>query len=370
MPISRIKIFSPTLFNYLCKRFFMTVLATTILLGAFIYLVDVIEMLRMLSTHNHINSSLAFLMALYKLPYIILQVAPFILLLGTLISFTRLNRDRELIAVRGSGLPARHFLLPALFVCFLIGIFNLFVTTPLSSALLKKYEQTEHSLFPSNAHGVITNSGQIWLRQPEEKGDLFIYAKDVQKSGNLLKNVTIFHFAEDGSFMQRQDAEEMIRYPFHWQLKRVFVLSPWKEVTWHAEEQLETQLTPEVIADSLSSPETLTLWQLQDFITRFKDAELPTQKHELYYHRLLASPALLIAMFLLAAPFALRFSRTHSLGQVLLVGLLTGVAFYLFTNVVVAYGLTGRLPPYIAAWAPTAVAGLIGTGLFLHFKEE
>ncbi|MDD9911830.1 MAG: LPS export ABC transporter permease LptG [Alphaproteobacteria bacterium] len=362
--------FSSTLFFYLCRRYFLTIILTSLLLISFIYLLDVIELMRRLSKNTEVGNHVAFIMAFYKLPAMALQIAPFVMLLGTLISFTRLTRDRELVAVRGAGLPARRFLVPALWVCLGIGLVNIAVMNPLAATTKKKYEQLEALYFPNSTHGLVTKGGQIWLRQPEKTHELFLFAQRVLNGGKRLENVTLFTFSHSGQFLERSDAKLMTYHPQHWQLEHIFHLNPWQEVTWQAEETLETQLTPEVIANSLSSPETLPLWELHTFIQRLQEAGLPTQKHELFFHRQLSMPALLIAMFLLAAPFALRFSRTHGMGQVLLVGLVTGFGFYLFKEVITAYGLSGRLPAAVAAWAPTLVAGLVGIALFLHFREE
>ena len=370
MPVSSIRFFTPTMFLYLSKRYLYVLVGTAVILSGFIYLADVIELLRRLAKKSGVTADMAFLLGSYKLPHMLMEIAPFILLLGTLISFTRLSRDRELVAMRAAGVPARRFLVPALFVCLMIGFFNLFILGPLAAVTLKKYENIESSIFTNITKGVISSGGEIWIRQPEEQHDYFIHADHVLDGGERLEGVTVFQFGPQGHFLNRFDAEWMAHKTHYWQMGRVFELSPWKEVTWAGERKLETTLTPEVIANSLSSPETMTVWQLYSFIQRLQDAGLPTQKHALYFHRLVAGPLLLIAVFLLAAPFALRFSRSHGMGQILVVGLFTGVAFYLFSNVVAAYGLSGRLTPAIAAWAPTAVAGLIGIALLLHFREE
>jgi lipopolysaccharide export system permease protein len=365
-----VSFYSPTLFWYLSRRFFITILATTFILGGFVYLLDVVELIRRLSKNTTAPTELAFVMAMYKFPDMALQLAPFILLIGTLISFTRLTRDRELVAIRSTGLPARKFLLPALLVCIAIGVFNLTVLTAVSGVTLKKYEKLNSLYFPGSVQGLVTEGGQVWLRQPEETRELFVYGSKVLEQGRILEGVTLFIFSPAGDFIERLDAEKMERRADRWQLSHVFRLSPAQQVSWLAEYTLTTPLTPEIIANSLSSPQTMSVWQLHNFIKRLKQIGLPTQKHELYYHRLLAMPAFLIGMFLLAAPFALRFSRTHGMGQVLLVGLATGLAFYAFGNVVAAYGLSGRLPPAVAAWMPAAIAALVGAALFLHFREE
>ncbi|MFZ2619321.1 MAG: LPS export ABC transporter permease LptG [Alphaproteobacteria bacterium] len=368
---------SATLFGYLAKQYFLSIFMVTLALGLFVYLVDMLEILRKLGgKDNAIAAPNAFLLGVWKLPDMLLQIAPFALLLGTLAGLTRLTRNHELIALRAAGLPARTFLLPALVVCMGIGVFNVAALSPLAAMTLRKYERTMAELFPGSMQGVITTSGNLWLRQQEGSDDTFIYAKDMRDNGKTLLDVTLFTFSPEGDFMERLDARTMRWQPNllsgqdGWRLESVFTLSATQKVDWVASADFPSPLNPSMIANSMNSPRTLTVWDMGAFITRLKQAGLPTQNYELYYHRLLASPALLLAMLLLAAPLALRFSRTRGLGQVMLVGLLLGFGFYLFSNIIAAYGLSGRLPAPMAAWAPTVVAGLIGFGLFVHFREE
>ena len=77
-----------------------------------------------------------------------------------------------------------------------------------------------------------------------------------------------------------------------------------------------------------------------------------------------------MAMFILAAPFSLRFSRRGGLGKLLLVGLCFGFVFYMFNNVILTLAQAGRLNIYIAIVIPILIAGLTGVYMLLHFREE
>ncbi len=361
---------SLTLSFYLGVQFLRTVLLTTAVLATFIYLIDVLELMGRLSNVQDSVISALYL-AVLKLPDMLVQLAPFAILLGTLISFTRLSRTQELSAIRASGLSARQFLLPALFITVGAGIFNLFVFQPISAVLLKQYETQEQLLIPGSAKGLITRGGSIWLRQPlADDGEQFIYAKQVTEGGSKLEQATVFTFAPDGTFVQRLDAESMTLLPGLWQIEKIFVMEGGADINWKDQMLMPTTLSVDIIRTSLTSPHTLPVWELPNFIRVLQQTGFATQEHMLTWHRLLAAPGLMMALFLLAAPFALRFSRNYGLGRMVLVGLGMGLGFYLFGNLIATYGLAGRLPLPVAAWAPTVVAFLTSLALFLHFREE
>jgi lipopolysaccharide export system permease protein len=236
--------------------------------------------------------------------------------------------------------------------------------------MLKQYEHVHNDIFPGSTQGLVTNGGQIWLKQQEEDRDILIYAQNVTEQGHKLEKATLFVFNKDGVFQTRVDAEKMFLTDEKWILSNIVKIKPGVPSEKYDRYILPTTLKPEMIQNSFTSPNTLSVWEMGKFIKLLKDTGFPSQKHELYWHKLMASPALILAMFLLAAPFALHFSRNRSTGSILLLGLVFGFLFYFFTNLVSTQGLSGAINLAVAAWIPTAIAGFLGLSFFLHFREE
>lgn len=358
-----------TLWIYLAKKFLTVALLTMLILISFVYLIDALELLRKLSRTQE-PALTAFYMALLKMPDMSLRLAPFAILLGTLLTFAKLTQNYELVAIRNTGLPARSFLLPAFMLCFGIGLFNLAVWQPIAATTLKKYERTHAELFPGSAKGIITEGGSLWLKQPETNRDTFLFASNIKENGRVMEQATVFTFDLDGTFIKRQDASRMFLNDGQWTLRRVYEITPDQNITYRPQLDINTSITPEVIQNSFNSPRTLTVFQLRDFQSTLSETGFNTIEHAMYYHTLLASPALMLAMFILAMPFALHFSRRHGLGWLVLTGLAFGFTFHLFGNMMNAYALTGRLPLIAAAWLPPLAAILLGLYFFLQFKEE
>ena len=64
--------------------------------------------------------------------------------------------------------------------------------------------------------------------------------------------------------------------------------------------ELPTSLTARRILDSFSSPHAISFWKLPGFITVLEQAGFSSQRHRVYWHRLLAIPLLLTGMVVLA----------------------------------------------------------------------
>lgn len=370
MKITKTRTFTPILFVYLAKRFFISILLTSITLISIVSLLDFMEFTRRLSAKNIDSGFIAFEMLLLKIPEQLIQLTPFAILIGTLLCFSRLTKNHELVVIRASGVPARSFLVAPFIVCIAIGLFNLFTLSPFAATTLKSYQKLEAEVFPGSTQGFLTNGGQVWLRQDEEDMNLLIFARSIADNGRRLENATVFVNDKNGRFIKRIDTSNMRLRKDKWLLDTPLILKPGETSTRSKSLELSTMLTPETIRNSFTSPQTLSVWELKNFIDKLKDTGFPTQSHEMQWQKLISSPALILAMFLIAAPFALQFSRNQGMARMLLVGVGFGFVFYFFTNFINNYGMAGRIDITLAAWLPTLIAGFLGLSLFLHFREE
>lgn len=365
--------YAPTLAFYLASLWTTSVVLTVLGLAAFIYLIDLVELWRQLAGKN-VPATTALTMSLMRVPDLLMQLLPFAVLLGSLMWLNQLNRRQELVALRAAGLPARRFLFGPMLACLMLGGFALVVGNPVSSTLLKRYERWNSDIFPNTTRGLVTAGGSVWLRQGEGNGggrrDYFIYGRSVAANGGSLGQATVFVFDALGNFVSRMDAAQAILRQGEWEMKDVFVLSPTQDIVHKSQVMLPTTLTPGQIQASFNPPGTLDVFELRKFIDVLKKSGFPTSRHAMAYQKLLALPALCLAMMLLAVPFGLRFTRNRGLGIVILAGVGMGFGFYLFGNIMAAYGLAGRLDVRLAAWLPTAMAGLLAVALMLQLREE
>lgn len=370
MHIKSTRTFTPILFVYLARKFFVSIFVTTLILVGIVTLLDFMELTRRLGDKAVDTASVATEMLLLKMPDQILQLTPFAILIGTLICFAKLTRNHELIVIRASGVPARNFLIAPFIVCLGIGLFNLFVLSPFSSTTLKTYQKVEARVFPGSASGFLTEGGHIWLRQDDHDKNLLIYAKNVLDNGRRLGDASVFVTDKSGKFINRIDTPNMRLRTGKWLIDTPLIIKPGQPMEKATSFELPTTLTPETIRNSFTSPRTLNLWELEAFIEKLENTGFPTQNHEMQWQKLISSPALVIAMFLIAAPFSLQFSRHQGMTRMVMIGVAFGFAFYFFTNFISAFGIAGGINIMLAAWLPTVIAGLLGLSLFIHFREE
>ena len=86
-------------------------------------------------------------------------------------------------------------------------------------------------------------------------------------------------------------------------------------------------------------------------------------------YTLLAKPALFMAMTLVAATVAVRYSRLGQSGPAIIGGVAAGFVLYVATFLAQALGSNSVVPPVAAAWFPVVAAGLFGITVLLHQED-
>lgn len=358
-----------TLYQYLARQFLFWLISVFFILAALFEIFDLVEMLRRVSSKADIGFDVVLQLNLTKLPHLIQDVFPFIVLFGALIAFWRLAKSSELVVIRASGISVWQILAPALLVAFLLGVFQITVYSPFAASLLARYETLENKYFSKSDSQLAVSKTGLWLRQPHLEGQAVIHADRATNRGTKLSEVTVFLFDQGEQFRGRIDAESGTLAQNQW----IFQDATVSQADGRGEKlenyTLPTNLTEEKIQESFASAETLSFWQLPAFIETLEEAGFNATEHRLRLHSMLSTPILLCAMVLIAATFSIRTSRRSSTAYMVLGGIMCGFLLYLMTNVVHALGLATGLPVSLAAWMPAGVSVMLGVTALLHLED-
>ncbi len=362
---------SLTLSGYIGRHFLVSFVVLFGIFMVLILLFDTIELLRRSVARPEVSFAMVFEMALLKLPHMGQQTFRFAVLFGGMAAFWRLTRNHELMVTRAAGVSAWQFLLPVLVIAFLLGVFKITMFNPLASATLARYERLEAVRLKGRVSFLALSVSGLWLRQANDSGQAVVHARHVLQQGDdvELRDVTVFVYKGTDQFAERIDAEYARLEDGFWYMRDVWVHNPEKLPQFKKEFWLETDLTLSKIQDSFAPPETMSFWDLPDFIKTLEKAGFSAVRHRLYWYTLLADPLLLCAMVLIAATFTLRHARRGGTTFIIVGGVLTGFVLYFFSDVVFALGLSDSIPITLAAWTPSGVTMLLGLAMLLHLED-
>jgi lipopolysaccharide export system permease protein len=307
--------------------------------------------------------------SLFRVPQIGERILPFCVLVGAMSCFLGLSRRLEFVVSRAAGMSAWQFTAPAIVVALGVGAIGTTIYNPVAAVLQEKAKRLEAEVSGNNAEGLQATVNGFWVSQRSDNGQSIINAAGSQQQGILLTKVSAFVFDQSNRFLLRIEANTAALESGQWRLNDARVYVPGSPPEERKSYLLATNLTPEQVRETLSTPETVPFWQLPYYIDMAERAGLAASAYRLQYQKLLARPFMLAAMVLLAAAFSLRFFRMGGVQKMILGGVASGFALYIMSKLTDDLSKAELLTPLIAAWMPAVVGAMTGFVALLYQED-
>ena len=357
-----------TLGKYFFRRYMVITLWFFVGVFMLAFLIDFTEFSSRTSELPKFTVAGAFYVSLLHIPMIMQQVVPFIALFSGMTTLVSLNRRYELVIARASGVSAWQFLTPAALGALLFGAITVLALNPLAAAGFEKAKEIEAEWRSKQSNATLA-SKVPWLRQRVGEDETVIGAKAVLQGGLVLRDAVFVSIGTDNSITMRQDARQATLKDGFWLLQDVKVTRPGAKPEEFKQQQVKTNLRAEIVQDRLAEPDAVPFYNLPEKIAVTRAFGYPAYPLRMQFQSLIAMPALLVAMTLIAATVSLKFVRFGQSGVMIVGGIAAGFLLYVISILVKAFGSTGYVSPVIAAWSPVLIAGFIGVSFLLH-KED
>tara|TARA_B100001996_G_scaffold335535_1_gene286312 strand:- start:5672 stop:6769 length:1098 start_codon:yes stop_codon:yes gene_type:complete len=359
-----------TLASYFYRRYILSLIYSLLASSIFVLIIDTAEMSRRLSKIGEGNFILAINLALLKLPEMILEIFPFIILFASLATFYSLSKNSELIIFRVSGVSIWKFLSPAIIIVLTLGIIIITVIQPFIALSAQKFKQLEAKNIRGQLNLITLSENGLWLKEEIQSDNKYyiIHSLGMNKEGSSLEDVIFFEHYKDGDIARRVDAKSALLSKGKWILNEVWIKD--EEKSFYRDKfEIRTKLSSNQIQENFSPPETISIWSLQNFIEIAEKAGFASQKHKTKFYSLISFPFFLVSMVLAAAPFSINFLRTSKVNYLIFAGISAGLAIYTLSSVVQAFGSSGSINPLLSAWA-TPIITILGSITILLYTEE
>jgi lipopolysaccharide export system permease protein len=370
--------------RYIFREALMGLLLVLGVIMLAIVLVDVVEQMRTVGTRTEIGIGTAFSLTLLDMPRLILETLPFAMLVGSILTFSRLSRRSEIPAIRAAGVSAWRFLGPAIVLGLLTGVVMVTVLDPLATKSTLEFESKRAALLDTRSAAANADSRDgVWLSQGDadrdksKPGDLqgqaIISAKRIVGRAEALEGATFYYFKPgpdgDRDFAYRIDAKRAKLVPGFWQLEGVIENRPGGDVRREQNLALPTNLRPDTLLSRFASSKTIPFWDLPQFIKQTRAAGLEVDQYVLKLHTLLATPLMMVAMALIGAVFCLRLARSGGLSRLIGAGAVTGFLLFFANKMAANLSASGATSPEAAAWCPPLIALFAVLTLIAHAED-
>ncbi len=367
--------FALTLSVYIARQFTAAALAMLAALSLLVMLFDFIELLRRAALRIDVGLGLVAGIALLRLPYYMLQILPFAVLVGGIIAFWRLTRSSELIVARAAGVSAWQFLSVPVASAIGLGLAASGGLSPLSSAMFARASALDNIYLRQTGGPLALSGGQLWLRQADHgldaQGVAIIHARQIALQGKrvAVNDVSVFRLDATDHLLSRVEAGHATLLHGAWEMEGARTITPDHMPVPVGDFKLPTDLTATRVEESFQSPDTLSVWALPSFIRLLENAGFSSVRHRLHFQSLLALPLLCGTMALVAAGFSMRQTRRGGVARMVGSGVAAGFALFTVSKVAEEFGQSGALPAMLAAWAPAAAGLMLALSLLLHLED-
>ena len=363
------KIYEKYLARQIYTNFFFILFALIALFIFFDYLNEVNNL------RGNYTNYLAFIHILLKSPSRLVELIPMAGLIGAIYVFAQMASQSEFTILRMAGLNTSK----GLWTLFKIGI-PIIICTFMLSEWVGPYCDTKAEEMRSNAlNEALGNTLKTgtWIKDkladpdgdgPKKAGIRFVNVGSIKNRGEI-SAIRMYEFdenhylqvireAQSGSYDERgfwnlkqitetRVIEQVQKNPLDTQFRSVSSNFPIQ--------RLQSEVTPDILAVLLISPERMSILNLDRFIDHLDDNKQDSKTYQLALWKKLIYPFTILVMLCLALPFGYLHARSGGISLKVFGGIILGMSFILFNTLFSHIGLLGSWPPLITAILPLGV---------------
>lgn len=317
--------------------------------------------------------------SLLQLPLFIFYALPMGMLLATLLTYSRLSSDSELIAMRSCGLSIYRLLIPALIMSLIVTAiafaFNE-VIVPAAKyegtiTLQKALKQDRKNYQESNI--IYPEYGNIKKPNGEESEILtrLFYAEEF--NGEVMKNLTILDRSQSG-INQIVVSESAVWNPeqnvwdfFNGTIYIVAADSSYRNILRFQHQQLQLPRTPLDFAKKGRDFQEMNILQAREELklAKLSNDRKRIRKISIRIQQKIALPFACLVFGIVGSVLGCRPQRTTK-ATGFGVSVVVIFAYYLLMSMGDALGLSGIIPTWTAGWLPNLFGSAVGIWLLLR----
>ena len=361
---------SKVLFKYLLSNYFKTILKTILIFFCFGLILNLFEEIEFFKNLNVSIFVPLMLTALY-IPSMIIKLLPFIIFISSLWHLLHIRNNKELLSLKVFGYSNFKIFFILATSSFILGWFVLFAINPITSKMVKYYEQTKSLYSRDIDHLVTINKNGLWIKENTDYGYRIISADKTRNE--ILENITIFNLDNNYNLTEKINSKTADASKKEWILFNVKVSKFENGLineTFLDRELIFTQYDYQKISNLFRNFDTMSFLnvlldygelQNKGYSKRYLDQNL---------NSFLSLPFFLFIMTALASILTMNTLKKSNNFTYIVVGLIVCVAIYYFKDLSLALGQTNRISLSLAAWVPVFVVGLFSSIGILQINEK
>ena len=316
---------------------------------------------------------------LLKLPLMTSQLLPVAALAGVLLGMAMLNRSGELLALQGLGISRWEIAFPLLMIAGLLSMANFGLNETIVPAATRRSKYLLDGVIHNDPYfnqSIIQN----WVRTR----DSFIGIQGYDLNRKRLVGIRVFQIGPQYALHAIYSATTADWNGTDWIFSGLKTLDVKRQpdqrqsarqkpgsIGGAAAQAFHLDAKPGDFAFVILSPEEFSLSDLNAYIAKLRRNGLDPGSYFVDRDVKYALPfSCLVLVFCGLALSLDPVPRGTSAGRGFILGLGVGLTYWIILGFTIAFGRSGILPPWLAAWLPNLLFSLLGASLFLTGEER
>ena len=355
--------------KYLASKFLTTFINVTLIfccLGLILHLFEEINYFK----NYDVGILMPLGLSLMIIPSIIINLLPFIIFLSSMWVFIKLKNNRDFLSLKTFGFSNLRFLILFSIITIFISLITLFAINPITSIIVKSYEDIKGTYDLDKSHLASINGNGIWIKERNNRNINII--KSEKFEGDFLLNVSIYQFNKNNELFSRIEGAQADISDDPWILQDGFK----KEFTGDRkiENFLNLSFSSTFNKDKLNSIysnlDTISFYNLITKIDMLEERGYNKSLLDEKKHFYLSLPFFLVLMVCLAGIFTLNSNERKQDTYYLIFSIIICIAIFYFKNFSSALGMTEKIPLIISVWSPVIILSLFCSVGVIQINEK
>jgi lipopolysaccharide export system permease protein len=360
------------LFRYMLREFLKIFLMCFAGLMTIYLVVDFFEKLRRFIRYDADLLTILEFFAL-RTPFISFQVAPFAVLMATLLALGVLSRNHEITAMRACGISLYRIAAPFVFFGALLTVALLALSAVLIPVATASAEYVKSVKIEKKTRSISFKAERPWIRLTNHT---LMNVEVVDPDGATLRSVHLYQVGAQFRLTEITEAKELRYTNRGWYLidglqrtlqgDGTLALQPFQ-----SKPMLMSQTPADFRSAAKLESEEMTLPALRAYAERLRREGYNFTRFLTDYYGRVAFPFVSIVMVIVGVALSLRQSGSRTSGMAIGIGqaLVIGFLYWATHSVAIALGRTAVLTPMLAGWVTNLLFLSFGCYLFLRVRQ-
>ena len=304
-----------------------------------------------------------------QIPEVTSLMVPVAVLMSTVLTLGMMGKRNEIVAIKSSGVSVFRFTLPILLLSLCMTMFVALLNETVIPGTKAKTNYIWDVLVEKRP-GQLIHKEKFWL-----KGQNSIYRVGFyDPESHSLADVAYYRFDKDFNLELRVDARRARflggRWIFFSGLHQERLAGGGYSAQVFDEREVDLPERPYDFTRLSKPSEEMSLGELIRYVQKIETEGYDSRRYRVDMQGKMSFPFVCLIMALVGIPLALMKEKGQSLALGVVLGLGVALLYWVsFSYVRSIFGYSGVLPPFVAAWLPNGLFGLLGLWLFASIRQ-